>query len=186
MGIIDTSATNEEKTIDNGSQVEVNETSTISNDGGEIVEKAEGEDKGQTKVLLDGPLSKVYTKALNLVYANEAANMFAAMVENAETTNTYEEEGKGENDEAHIEEKNIYMYCCDGSDMDIEGLTEGSNKLRLALDSKKYDEIILAVEHRGSVNMKMGLLERFASDIGSKVCLSRFSALETIRIALKG
>lgn len=124
-------------------------------------------------IVLDGPLSHVYTQALNLVYAKEDTDSMVAMVmdQNASAT--------------EVDEKDLYVYAVDGDSLDHTGLVDGMDKLRLALDSKAYKQVALAVECRTGVNGKVGLLEQFAAQAGVKVFVSRRSALEGFGVAVE-
>lgn len=138
-------------------------------------------DKGDITVTLDGPLSKIYTQALNLTYATEDGSMMQPMV-NIIETNKEEEADKNK----QAADAKLYAYCVDDKDINEGNLAETSDKLRVALDSKKYKEVMCVVECHGSVSSKVGLLDSFGTAIGVRVLLSRRSALEAIQLALRG
>lgn len=149
--------------------VAVNNTSN-----NETVIHNDNADNGEARVVLNGPLSNIYTKALNLVYANESVNMVTTAVQ---TIVENEEEDRANPDNG------LYLYCC-GSDLNHNQLLEGTNKLRVALDSKKFKQVIVAVEDGD--NRKVALLKEFGAAIGAKVCLGRQSAMAAVKDALRG
>jgi hypothetical protein len=136
------------------------------------VEGTDGYKNTDAKIVLSGPLSKIYTKALNLVYANEDTG--------TELLTTDEE--LTEDDDQNT---NLYVYCCDDS-LDSGDLVEATEKLSQAMNSKKYKSVILSLESNGNMNNRIGLLDSFASEVGVKVCFSRNRALEAINGSLRG
>lgn len=126
-------------------------------------------------IVLDGPLSQIYTQALNIVYAKESINMISQM--NSDDNGFYD--NKNNND------KDLYVYCCNGDTLDSDGLVEASNKLRLALDNKNNKKVILSVECVSS-NNKIALLDEFSSNLGIKVIYSRNRTLDNIKSIVEG
>lgn len=141
------------------------------------VEVSSGDDPEQQTVIMDGPLSKIYTQALNLVYAKEAASasgqtdIKVLFDEDIESSTEYHDA--------------LYVYCCDAGDMDINDALEGSNKLRLALDNKNIKSTYMVMESHRIVKPAAGLLEEYAVSSGVKVIFKRNIAIETICDALK-
>lgn len=129
-------------------------------------------------IVLDGPLSHIYTQALNAVYANEAINMLTQMAVN-------DEDAYGKKDETNIHGKELYVYCCDGDKLDSEELVNATNKLRIALDKKEYKHVLVSVECMNS-NTKIALLDEFSSSLGIKVIYSRNNTIDNIKSAFKG
>ena len=130
--------------------------------------KTEGTEE-QKMIILDGPLGKIYTQALMVAYAKEG---MASMM--AKDYSDYKEDPE--------EVADVYMYCVDGDCLDSERLVEASDKLRLALDSKKYKSAVLTMEcNSGRITERMGLLESFAFQIGIEVHHSRNNALESFK-----
>lgn len=130
-----------------------------------------GDNSHETKtIVIDGPLSSIYTKALNMIYSKED---LVNMIQDPYT------------DDEKVEEKDVYVYCCSSDDIEENGVVAVSDKLRLALDSKRAKKIILAVECGQLVSDKIGLLDGFSSSIGVKLISSRSTALEVIKNSLK-
>lgn len=153
-------ATNKEA-IDNNDSTKTNE----------IPQDRAKEKTEEKTVVLDGPLSHIYTQALNMVYANEAVNMLTQMAVDVE-----EKYG----DDNLTDNKDLYVYCCDGDKLNTDSLVETTNKLRLALDKKQYKNIIISVESING-NSKIALLDEFSSALGIKVIYSRNRAIDNIR-----
>lgn len=134
----------------------------------------EGEKKEPT-IVLDGPLSSIYTQALNLVYSKESGmTQVHAMIG-----------GLDEEEELNTSDTSLYVYCVDGDKIDSNELNTAIDKLRIALDNKKYSKVVLAVECGTNIGSKIALLDQFSKDIGVKVCFSRKKALEHISCVLK-
>ena len=138
------------------------------------------EEKAKAEVTLDGPLSSVYTKALNLVYANEG-------VDTMTITPYYEEEEEDaiiEENAAEDKDKygnDLYIYCCNGNNLSQEGLVDATNHLCKVANGKKYKNILVSIECRGEVNSKVALLDDVSTQLGAKVCFSQRAAIEAIK-----
>lgn len=122
-------------------------------------------------IVMDGPLSKIYTQALNIAYAKEAAS---ASGQTDIKVVFPEEESKETKD-------SLYVYCCDASDITNSDAIDGTDKLRLALDSKKYNQAIVVMECHDKVTQAAGLLEQYAVNNKIKVIFRRELAIEHIR-----
>jgi hypothetical protein len=131
----------------------------------------DGDVKSKT-VVMTGPLSKIYSEALNLVYGKESMNMVDP--EEIEVTN-----GQTDGDE----DRSLYVYTTDGDNLDGDEMVAASDKLRLALDSKKYKKVLLAVECK-TPSRKVALLHEMATSMGVNVVFSRYSALENMKACL--
>jgi hypothetical protein len=145
--------------------------SGISSQAPEVV-KDTTNSKDNLTVVLDGPLSHIYTEALNLVYANEDyASITPAMIEG--------EKNKDEEDE---NEEMLYVYCCNGDEIeDSDELVGVTDKLRIALGSKKYSSVMLALENNNNLTTKYVLLKNYSTSLNIPTYISRRSALEHIR-----
>ncbi len=122
------------------------------------------EEKQEQEIKLDGPLSVIYAKALNLAYSRESTDTMLPNSSNEE---------KGSNNEG------IYVYCCNGDELDYNELNNATDNLRLALDSKKYKKIIAVIESRNS-NNKIGLLDEYAHNLGIETIFNRNVALDKL------
>jgi hypothetical protein len=125
-------------------------------------------------VVMTGPLSKIYSEALNLAYGKESVmNML-----NPEDMELMDEQA------GTADEKDLYVYTTDGSKMDGQEMVQASDKLRLALDSKKYKKVILAVECV-TPTRKVALLHDMATSMGIDVVFNRKAAIESMKGYLK-
>jgi len=126
-------------------------------------------EKKEVKIVLSGPLSEIYTQALNAVYSKEDTSLMLAppMI----TIKTAENKDK-------ITDADLYVYCCDGDNIN---LPEDTDNIK---DATNNNNSIVAIECGSNINNKIGLLESFATTLGAKVCFSRKVAIEAIRMAL--
>lgn len=131
-----------------------------------VVDKEETESSQQAennpdKIVLDGPLSKIYTEALNKIYAKED---MAGMI----TTSAA--------DDQPVDDRDLYVYCCTSSDVD-EDTELVTNKI---VEASKHDQKVIAIECDNYISQRMGMIESLSRDLGVKVYLTRRSALEAI------
>lgn len=129
-------------------------------------------------IVLDGPLSRIYTEALNLAYANEGMSLTAAVAYQMQLAGDIKGDDVAEDDSS-------YVYCIHGDDLDMNTLNKGMESIRVASKSGKFKKMMLAVESGRVVTSKMQLLCEMAGVMGVKVYLSRDRALEGMVGALK-
>jgi hypothetical protein len=142
-------------------EVSDDEQVKVASDGHHIeVADDDGVQDGMS-VTLDGPLSEVYTKALNLVYAKEGVD---SMYELSESP-----------DDDH---EGLYVYCCDG-EMTGSDLNEGMAQINRAVES--YRNVIMVIDGSRGINEKSGLMERYASTKGIRTVMSQRTAIESIQ-----
>ena len=115
-------------------------------------------------IVLDGPLSSIYTKALHMAFSNESVGVLT---------------DNGTDIEFTPENKATFLYCCDGSDITSDELTETTNKLRIALDSGKYKKVILSMECV-TVNNRTALLDEYSTKAGVDVYYTSKAAINGI------
>lgn len=149
------------------------------------VDKKEGstEAKDAKHIVLSGPLSQMYTTALNMVYANEdvASQIFmGGTIKKIEDKSMVDSAGMLEEDTAdEPDDHDLYVYCCD-SDMEQTDLVNVVDSLSKAV-TEGYKDIVLAIECDVRVSPKISLIEELSRKLGVKVCYSRKSALESIQ-----
>lgn len=119
----------------------------------------------ESVVVLDGPLSKIYTEALNKVYAIESYMTDGALTDDKEKDEDLSK---------------TYIYAVDADDLDIAGTNETFGNLRLALDSQKYDKIILSIEHVEVVSESIAIIDEYAKKTGVNVVYKREQAIGAI------
>lgn len=118
-------------------------------------------------VVVEGPLSKIYTDALNAVYAQESqandAIVAAQYLSNVQTR-----------------QPDVYVYASDVKSLDSGNINQEFESLRLALDSRKGGANVVVLESNGQVTKRLALLDNYARQKGSKVVYSRKAAMEAI------
>lgn len=168
LGTIDKSTENEKQEQQTEQPIEKN------TEGSDITTDSNNEEDKKT-IVLDGPLSHIYTQALNMVYANEAVNMVTHMMMEQE------EQDSDKNPYG----KDVYVYCCDGDKLTSDELVNTSNKLRIALDKKKYSKVLLSIECHGVVNSRIGLLHEYSASLGIPVSYTQSGSMNNIKSALE-
>lgn len=119
------------------------------------------------KITLSGPLSQIYTKALNIMYANENIIELKTMLSDSE-----EEK----------DNKDLYMYCCDDKEVDI---VDATNKLTIALDQGYKNVAIVTECNKNKLSDKLIALENLARSLKVKMFFSQKSAMEAVKIAVE-
>jgi hypothetical protein len=144
-----------------------------------VVDPEIGSDKENVQVTLDGPLSSIYTKALNLVYANEN---IGDMVISAYDDEEAEEEITDDNLEQAKDKngKDLYVYCCD-NEISNEDFLEAVDKLHKVSKDKRYSEAMIALECNAKTpSNRLSLIDRLSNELGIRVVYSRDKAMDVI------
>lgn len=158
----------------------------------------------QKVIVLDGPLSHIYTQALNQVYkkydendpeievtttSNEGfGQLLTSPITFIKSLNKQVKDNYVNTEENENNSNNsLYVYCCDGDSLKTDDSIEVSNKLRLALDSKKYKQVILAIEHNSTslVSNKLSLVIDFTKALGIEHYDNKDLLLESVISFLK-
>ena len=170
---------------------EVDQTTSESNVTNETpldTEQKQGdqENKEEKFVILDGPLSKIYTAALNLVYANEGTSSMVSFLEAQHKSLTTAEDIEEDrlNSGNSVTEDGTYVYCLDSADLDGEGMILVTESLREA--KKKYSKIVVAMENKQHVGSRAQLLMELCGDTGIDISFNRNSAINKIISSIKG
>jgi hypothetical protein len=137
---------------------------TINSDGTPI----NPEKKEEPMVVLDGPLGRIYTQALNLAYANEDTGTMAAIIHAT---------GKKRDDAEN--QRGTYVYALNMDDLDAKQLMAATDWI---VSHKKVQdtEMIIALENHGNISPRADIVEQMARAHGAKVVYSRKSAMEAI------
>ena len=121
-------------------------------------------------VVMDGPLSHVYTKALNEVLANESVMLVTA---SNDTTSTNQEANKETNPSftGVMGEDAEYVYALGDKIIEEHVAMEAYNAISSAINSGKYKKIHLAFEGAmsGKMSKRVGSLMDSALKLGVKV-----------------
>lgn len=131
-------------------------------------------------VTIDGPLSHVFTQALQIAYAKEDTSTMGMMLA---TRKRNDDEGDSDNNGVpdNMERDGSYVYAIDEKTLDSDGLMLGTEALRVAVASKKYSKVILSMESCGSVTSKMQLLHDISVTMGVKVCYSKAQTFSQLK-----
>lgn len=181
MGILNLSsdanrdAPQDKPSTQNDTDKDSTESDQVEVTSGASVDEAQEETAKSRVVIMDGPLSRVYTEALNMAYAKEDTGTMAMKIVRHE-----QREGASlQLDPALVDEHGTYVYAIDDRSLDKEGLVPVLETLRTAVKSGKYSQVVLALEAR-TVSSKMQLLDEASTLMGVKVRVSRSSAVRTV------
>jgi len=175
MGIFNVTNITKDSKFESTEPVTGQNSSQVNTDSSELSSSVDssGDVKKVKTVTMTGPLSKIYSEALNLVYGKES-------ITNMIDPETISSEISSEDD---VAVKDLYVFTVDGEHIDGREIVKMGNDLRLALDSKKYKKVILAVEG-GVYNRKITLLSNLATDMGVTVTSDRETALKNMKALL--
>lgn len=133
---------------------------TVDKEGQQVEQTTKPVESADKKIVLDGPLSTIYTQALNVLYAKED---MAGMIVPTDDVEEYNE-------------SDLYVYCTPAELVD-EDLAGVANKI---MEASKHGKNVVAIECSSMIPSKMGLLEKLGKDVGVKIHVTRNSALEAI------
>ena len=144
----------------------------------------EGKKEAKEKVVvIDGPLSEVYTKALNIALANESVMVVAASTNKPSTAinKTALTEKVLTNDE---EDDAEYLYVLDSNSSDSQAL-EAFNNLAAINKSGKYKKIHVAIENACTLSKKMSLVLEGAMSLGANILTSNSNLVDKVANSIK-
>ena len=149
--------------------------SKITNDNAGVVSNTPDEVTPQGKnpvVVLDGPLGRAYTEALNLAYAKEDTGTIALIA------GAYDQQKKQQEDNANSGElKGTYVYAVGGDTLNQRECVDTTNWLtRVA--AAGHQDIVVSLETHRSVSPKSAQIEEFAKSVGAKVVYSRSALMK--------
>lgn len=131
-------------------------------------------EKQEPTVVLDGPLGRIYTQALNLAYANEDTGTMAMIIDATQR----EKDAQGETG-------GVYVYAADADHLDTKELVKMQGWMEQNKKSSNQNMVISLETHGNRVSPKSGLLEEIAKAYGATVHYSRKSAMGAIHTKLK-
>jgi hypothetical protein len=136
----------------------------------------EVEEKKEEVLVLDGPLSQIYTKALQEVYSKESdpTAMQIEKIDGDDREGSTEEEPKMEvkGGDVNIQE---FIYACDGSEVsgeDINNFSKAINRLS-HIDCK----VTLVMEGNKQLSTCASYMDELATKCGARVIFSRENAI---------
>jgi hypothetical protein len=130
--------------------------------------------KGESMIVLDGPLSQIYTKALMVAYAKpeistESAANDAIMA-------------KGANDATDnaelLNHDAAYLYVTDDAHLTSDTIGETIDELNLGLNSAKYKTLAVCIEGCKDISRYHEYLTQMAENKGAKVFHTRKGAMD--------
>lgn len=140
---------------------------------------------GEKKIVLDGPLSEIYTKALNMVFSTkveqaqdklsqETQQMDAVLVADIHALSK-------EKKEAEIKEAQnaAYVYVTNDENLNSDGLISAFDNVRVALDSRRFNKAVVCVESNGLLNgQRIEMLTDMAKNFGAQVFYTRNATMK--------
>lgn len=178
----DTARTYENSEKDTGkskTDVSTDHTSdTVHSDTSNMDAGVATDDSGKrTTIVMSGPLSNIYTQALNVAYSKKAISSESSEIDS--TLDIVEYMDKKADEDADDSENNekLFVHVTDGDHINKDPTGE-FNKLSVALDSGKFKQAIVAIETRDIVNRSHGILEDYLARRGVEVIHSRRSMLD--------
>ena len=143
-------------------------------------EKSAETDDKKVNITLDGPLSQIYTQALNIAYAKEGTDDMIVNVTSKIAGDAGNAYVGGNSDDKPVEDESIYVYATSSEALEEYGCNRAIGCIT-KVAKKKGKRAVLVIEHHGKVGGTMGLLDTYASDIGMTVCYSRDTAMDIVR-----
>lgn len=135
---------------------------------------ATGKETAETKtVVLNGPLSHIYSQALNVVYANESQANDVIMLTDTIISNQEKQP------------VDLYVHVCGVDDLENGGLPGIFNDLRIAAADENIKQRMVVIESNGVITSKMVVLENFLTANGISISHKRTNAIEGIVDAIK-
>lgn len=143
----------------------------------------EGKDVGtkdtktdKKKIHLDGPLSKIYAQALNIMFANESltGGLFPDIVDLSNSTDT----SVGSDD---VGDPDIYVYATNADSMNQDSIKSINDLTKVSNGNKATEKVVIMESIAFNLNGRISALESFV--VGNKLPIkySRESALSYIK-----
>lgn len=161
-----------------------------SNTGGQQNTSPENQLAGDgKKIVLDGPLSEIYTKALNAIYSKEVVEQTEEKV-GQETqqmdavlvADIHKLAEKSKKDQMEHAANAAYVYVTDDESLKGNGLTSAFDNVRIALDMKGFDKKVVCIECRNpGTYPKVELLANFVRAMHVPVFYTRQAAMNHLK-----
>lgn len=145
-------------------------------------------DGDKTTVIMDGPLSQIYTRALNIVYskaADQTPSLESAAIDSIMAASVLLDVKSKKEELMKQDEDGLYVYVTNNEVLPEDG-GEVLDNLRIALDHKPAKNILLAVEMIGSgkVTGTQCALEAYAHQSGIRVAHSKDAVMSFLKYRL--
>ena len=147
---------------------------------------AQTEKPREKMIVMDGPLSKIYTAALNSVYnkrrseadsiSTETQQMDAVMV--ADVHNLLEKKEAAEKEGRIVDP--AYVYATDVNQIREQGVTEAFDEIRRAIN---HDDgaVVICIEQYGGIDNNLSILTDFLAETNAKVFFSRDATMNYLK-----
>lgn len=135
-------------------------------------------------LVMDGPLSQIYTKALDMVYAKPTASAISQETQQMDTVmvadahNFHQQQTE---DTLEKQKNGAYIYVTDDAHLQGSGLTRTFNDLRIALGMSSFGKRAVCIEHNGNVSKKMELLANYVQESNVPIFFTRHAMLNYLK-----
>ena len=149
--------------------------------------KSEEAGKQVKQIVIDGPLSEIYTQALNIAYAKKPLDENGEARTPATETQATEVVALAAATMAKNRENDIacremtYLFTTSSGELDKNGVSDALDTLIDARTNPDYSEVVLAIESHSSFGKNAGLLCNAVEAAGVKILYSRISAMNYFR-----
>lgn len=130
------------------------------------------------EVKIEGPLSKVFTEALNIAYSKENVTENAGIIYSTDV-------GEGSYAGNEMPDKGVYVYAIDGSNIDSDELINASNKIINAFNSRKFDQLIVSSECVKGISPRIKILQELCTSVGAECYVTRNSSIVKVINSLR-
>ena len=149
---------------------DASEAATKPGNEGSIIPRKEIDEK---TLILDGPLSQIYTEALNQMYAKESYITDGSLMIVKSKTDKVTDVPPGED----------YIYVVNGKQLEGGGFVDAFDKLVVA--QEKYKRVAVCVEHDQVITPNVARLLDYSRRSGFRILGSRRRALESMNSTVK-
>ena len=140
------------------------------------------------KIILDGPLSEIYTKALNAIYskdvgkAEEVVGQESQQMDAVLVADIHKMDAKKKAEQMQNTNDAAYVYVTDDEHLKGDGLIETFDNVRVALDMQGYKAKVLCIEcKQPEVYHKVEMLANMARNMKVPVFYTRNAAMKYIQ-----
>ena len=167
MGLAKNYITEKKESIQPGTK----EQETVNDAPGNVSD--DSSEKRDKEIVLDGPLSSIYTKALNIMYAQESIT--ANEIIEATTFFNLTDLDLSDNKEKY------YIYVSDDEKIDKDKFELMKDRLTVALSSDQFKSInvCLEINNNSNISMEAVKIRDFCKNKGIKLFYARQVCLET-------
>lgn len=137
---------------------------------------AKKEEEQEKQIVVDGPLSSIYTQALNIAYAKESA-ADGSVVGSFDSSVVV--------DDASLTDPDLYVYVTSSDEINREGANKSFDELNIALDKYKDSKMMVVIESGKATTSSVAALEEYVVGRKIKTSYSRSIAVSKILSAIK-